>query len=150
MHIRNPRYREEIARIFEQAAFVAQTIGVRLTGCGPGWCESELDLDDRHGQQDGLVHAGVQATMADHTCGAAAGTLIGPGERLVSVEFKLQLLRAARGERLRCRARVLRPGRKLTAVEADIHVIGDGGEQLTGKMTATMAILPAEGGADQP
>jgi len=141
MEIRNPNYRATIAEMFDKATFVSQTTGIRLVDCGPGWCEAELWLDARHAQQDGLAHAGVQATLADHACGAAAGTLIAEGERLVSVEFKLQLLRPARGERLRCRAEVLRPGQTLFAVEADVFALAAGEEKQTAKMTATMTVI---------
>lgn len=92
-------------RIVEGAPFI-RDLGLALTGAGEGWCETELVLAGRHLQQDGYVHAGVQATMADHTAGAAAATRAGPGRRVLTAEFKINLLRAACGERLRCRGSV--------------------------------------------
>jgi uncharacterized protein (TIGR00369 family) len=91
--------REELERIFNAAPFVA-SLGIRLLTIGSGICETELDVEPRHLQQDGFVHAGVQATMADHTAGGAAATLIESGHMVLTVEFKINLLRAAKGQRL--------------------------------------------------
>ncbi len=55
------------------------------------------------------VHAGVQATIADHTAGGAATTLIDKGQFVLTVEFKINLLRVTRGDSLLCRAQVLKP-----------------------------------------
>ncbi len=78
--------REELERIFNAAPFVA-SLGIRLVTVGPGICETELDVELRHLQQDGIVHAGVQATVADHTDGGAAATLIEPGHIVLTAEF---------------------------------------------------------------
>ena len=63
--------RDRIEAVFTSAPFI-QDMGIEFTGCGPGWCEAELELLGRHGQQAGFAHAGVQTTLADHTAGAAA------------------------------------------------------------------------------
>ena len=76
--------REELERIFNAAPFVA-SLGIRLVSLGSGTCETELDVEPRHLQQDGFVHAGVQATMADHTAGGAAATLMEPGHIILNV-----------------------------------------------------------------
>ena len=49
-------------------------LGIEPISAADGTCVTYLDLQPRHLQQDGFVHAGVQATMADHTAGGAAGT----------------------------------------------------------------------------
>lgn len=147
MQTRNPEYMDFVKKLFEKAAFVAD-VGFRLVDGGPGWCDSELRVLPRHLQQDGYVHAGVQATMADHTAGAAAGTLIAKGRLLLTVEFKINLLRPGRGERLLCEARVLKPGRTLIIVESEVYGIEGGECSLVSKATVTMAVMcgrPAEG-----
>lgn len=140
----NPAYREPVEAIFA-SPFVAD-LGIRFVDCGPGWCESLLVPETRHLQQDAYVHAGVQATLADHTAGAAAGTLMRADGFVLSVEFKIQLLRPAQGALLRCRADVLRPGRRITAVEAVVRALpridaGDEEAVIVSKLTATMALL---------
>lgn len=139
----DPAYRERVAAIFSAARFISE-LGVALGDCGPGWCTSTLEAAERHLQQDGFVHAGVLATMADHTAGAAAGTLLRPDQIVLSVEFKIHLLRPARDRWLHCRAEVLRPGSRIVAVEATIHSHTDPERAASGrrvaKLTATMAL----------
>lgn len=134
---------DEIRRIFEQAAFIAD-LGIRLEGLGAGTCETSLELEPRHLQQDGLVHAGVQATLADHTAGAAAATLVGPHEYVLTVEFKINLLRPAAGDRLRCRATVLKPGARIDVVESEVWAEEDGESRLVSKALVTLVVLARE------
>ncbi len=132
--------REELERIFNTAPFVA-SLGIRLVTVGPGSCETELDIEPRHLQQDGFVHAGVQATMADHTAGGAAATLIEPEHIVLTVEFKINLLRAAKGERLTCRSKVLKPGSRLIVVESEVLCENEGSSKLVSKTTASIAVV---------
>lgn len=143
MKTQNPDYREHTRAIFEKAPFIAD-LGLVLSGLGPGWCETSLRVEPKHLQQDGFVHAGVQATMADHTAGGAAGTLVRENEMVLSAEFKINLLRPAQGDRLRCRATVLKPGRTLIVAESEVYAIRDGKEKLVAKATVTLAPVKKE------
>ena len=87
------------------------------------------------------MHAGVLATLADHCAGAAATTLLAPGEFVVTAEYKINLLRGARGPRLHCRAEVLKPGQSLSVVEASVFAERDGKRELVAKLNATMAVV---------
>jgi len=138
---RDPDYRTAVQRIFLEAPFI-RSLGIELVDLGPGWCETRLPITDRHRQQHGYVHAGVQATLADHSAGAAASTLISADEQILSVEFKLNLLRPARGEQLHCRATVLRAGRTISVVEAEVHAGDSPRETLVSKATVTPATVP--------
>lgn len=140
--IRNPDYRDEVARIFASAGFV-QHLGITLLDLGPGWCETEIVVRPFHLQQSGVIHAGVQATLADHTAGGAATTLIASNQYLLSVEFKVNFLRAVQTERLRCRAEVLKPGRTLTIAESEVYAEAGDVETLISKATVTMAVVQA-------
>ncbi len=131
---------EETNRIFTSAPFAAE-LGLRLEAVGPGTCTSVLPLERRHLQQDGFVHAGVQATMADHTAGGAAATLLRRGQYVLSAEFKINLLRAAKGDRLICRARVLKAGVQLTVAESEVYCEASGAERLVSKATITLAVI---------
>ena len=132
--------REELERIFNAAPFVAN-LGIRLVSLGSGTCETELDVELRHLQQNGFVHAGVQATMADHTAGGAAATLIEPGHIVLTVEFKINLLRAAKGDRLTCRSKVLKPGSRLIVVESEVLCENEGTSKLVSKTTVSIAVV---------
>ena len=127
-----------------RAAFVAD-VGIELVACGPGWAESRLPLSARHLQHSGVVHAGVIATIADHTAGAAVMTSADPGANVLSVEFKLNLLRGAKAEgptpRLECRGQVLKRGARFTVVEAEVYGFRGAERQLCAKLIATMVAL---------
>jgi uncharacterized protein (TIGR00369 family) len=131
---------EEVRRIFESAGFVAD-LGLRLESVVPGACTSVLSLTPRHLQQDGFVHAGVQATVADHTAGGAAASLLREGQYVLSTGIEIHLLRAAKGERLICRSRVLKAGKQLTVVESEVFCVASGEERLVSKATVTLAVL---------
>lgn len=131
---------DEVDRIFNQSPFIAD-LGLRLDSLGHGACTTVLPLQPRHLQQDGYVHAGVQATMADHTAGAAAATLIECGQIVLTAEFKINLLRPAEGDRLVCRSTVLKQGRQLTVVESEIFGVKRETECLVSKATATIAVV---------
>ena len=80
-------FHEAIEQGFRNAPFV-EHLGITLAGLGPGWCEARLELQPWHLQQTGVAHAGVIATLADHTAGAAATTQLAPGEYVVSAESR--------------------------------------------------------------
>jgi uncharacterized protein (TIGR00369 family) len=130
--------------LFRSAPFIVE-LGLELESFGTGECVTSLNLEQRHLQQNGFVHAGVQATLADHTAGAAAGTLAAEGRHVMTVEFKISFFRAAKGERLVCRAKVIKPGRKFSFVESEVFCVSLGEERLVAKASATMAILAPAG-----
>jgi uncharacterized protein (TIGR00369 family) len=129
-----------LRRGFRQAPFIAH-LGIELDDLGPGFCEASLALQPWHMQQTQVVHAGVLSTLADHCAGAAASTELQPGEFVVTAEFKISLLRGARGERLLCRAEVLKPGRRLVVVESQVWSEAGGTRELVAKLSATMAVV---------
>ncbi len=137
-----PDFREHVRAIFAHAPFIGD-LGVALSDLGPGWCESVLPIGAKHLQQDGYIPAGVQATVADHTAGGAAGTVARPGDLVLTVEFKINLLRPALGDRLRCRATVLRQGRTITVAESEVFARKDAEEKLVAKAMVTLALVPA-------
>ena len=139
---------EAVARRVEEvmaSARFVQWVGVRLVGFGEGWAETELEVREELTQQDGFVHAGVLATLADHTAGAAGATTMPPDRTPLSIEFKQNNLRPAVGPMLRCRAEVLRAGRTVTVVESKVRQGED--DKLVVNLVVTLAVAPRpEGG----
>jgi uncharacterized protein (TIGR00369 family) len=121
-----------VREIFETARYMT-TLGVTLVRVEPGLCETTLTVREDHLQQDGFVHAGVTAAMADHTAGGAAGTLAPADHRVLTSEYSIHLLRPARGNELRCTAKVLRPGRTISVVESEVFADGALVAKLTGR-----------------
>ncbi|QSQ25280.1 PaaI family thioesterase [Pyxidicoccus parkwayensis] len=136
----NPDYRQDTEALFRTAAFVVD-LGIEPTSILPGEVETRVLVNPRHLQQDGVIHAGVQATLADHTAGAAAFTAVKRGQRVLTTSFTVHFLQAATGEELRCRARVLRAGRRLIVAESEVFALSSGQAKLVSKATVTLAVM---------
>lgn len=147
MHTQDPHYRERTLSAFAHQPW-AEHMGMQAGDLGPGWFEIHLPLRAFHQQHDGIVHGGVLATLADTAVALAAYTLAAPGQRIVTIEFKINYLRPAQGDALLCRGTVLRPGRTVTVSEAEIFTVTGGAQKLAAKALATIAILPAPPGDD--
>lgn len=132
--------RDAVEQGFAACAFIGH-LGVRLLDCGPGWCEAELVLRPEHLQHSGTAHAGVIATLADQCAGGAAMTQLDSRDRVVTAEFKINVLRPGHGERLFCRGQVLKPGRSLFVSESEVYSVVNGQRSLSAKLMATLAIL---------
>ena len=127
------RVRESFAR---QRAM--ETFGARLLRVAPGEVEIGFEFREEFKQQHGYLHAGLVTALVDTACGYAALTLTEPGAEVLSVEFKLNLLAPAAGERFAARARVVRAGRNLTVCAGDLYALQGGGERVVATMLATM------------
>lgn len=138
----NPDYRQVTEQVFLAAPFV-QSLGIELLDLGPGWCRTKMVITERHCQQHGYVHAGAQATLADHTAGAAAWTLVAADEMVLSVEFKINLLRPADCEELFCEGRVIKPGKRFSIAESSVWADTFDG-RLVSKTQLTMAVVEAK------
>lgn len=125
-----------------RASFAAQefmsTLGAEITRVAPGEVTIEMPYSEDLTQQDGFIHAGVTTAIVDSACGYAAFTLMPAGARVLSVEFKVNLLSPAVGEKFIARAIVLKPGRTLTVCRGDVFAVKDGREKLVMTMQATM------------
>ncbi|CAN5555546.1 MAG: PaaI family thioesterase [Actinomycetota bacterium] len=128
-----------------------KTIGAELREVGPGYCEVHLPFREDLCQHDGFLHAGATSTIADNAAGFAAYTLMPKDSSVLSVEFKMNMLRPAVGEKLIARATVQKPGRNISVVQAEVSAVKDGEEKVVAIMLATMACLPGEsGGGGEP
>lgn len=117
-------------------------LGLTAVSIEPGQVVSRLMVRHELEQQNGYVHAGVVGTMADHTAGAAAATLMDEGYMPLTAEFKVNLLRPAVGRSLLCVARVLKPGRAITVAESEVFAESESGERkLVAKATVTLAVV---------
>jgi uncharacterized protein (TIGR00369 family) len=130
----------DVEAIFRSAPFIAH-LGIELESVAHGECHTCLQLRPEHLQQNRVVHAGVIATIADHTAGGAAGSVLASDSYPLTAGFNLNLLRAVTGARLTCHARVLKPGRMLIIAESEVFV--DEGEQpvLVAKAVVTLAVV---------
>jgi uncharacterized protein (TIGR00369 family) len=137
---RNPAFANAIRESFGQQTMMS-LIGAELTRVEPGIVEISIPYRSDMAQQNGFVHAGVVTTIADTACGYAAYSLMPEGSDVLSVEFKVNLLRPAKGERFTARAEVVKSGKTLTVVGADVFGIANDKEELIATMLATMICL---------
>lgn len=133
----DPAFDEALRETFTHQKLMA-TLGARLVHVAPGEVHVELPCADHVTQQAGLVHAGALASIADSACGGAALTLMPAGSDVISVEFKLNLLAPAAGDRIIARAHVVRAGRTITVCSADLFAVRGGEETLVATMLGTM------------
>jgi uncharacterized protein (TIGR00369 family) len=132
---------ETLRRFFAASPFMVD-LGVEPTAVGEGTVSTELKLANRHLQHTGQAHAGVMASLADHSMGAAAQTVAPAGHWILTAELKTSLLRPGRGERLECEARVIKAGRMLSFTEAEVYAVSGEQRTLVMKASATMAVTP--------
>lgn len=117
-------------------------IGAQLSRVEPGIIEITLPYRADLTQQHGYLHAGIVTTIADSACGYAAYSLMPPNSEVLSVEFKVNLLRPAKGEKFLAVAEVIKPGKTLTVVRADVFgVAHDAQRELVATMLGTMICL---------
>jgi len=109
-----------------------------------GYFESRLKILPKHSQQDGFVHAGVIATMADHTGGYAGYTTVSQDYRILTIEFKINYFKPAIGEFLVCRSKVINNGRSIKVSESEVFSVSEGHEKLVSKATVTLMAVPVE------
>ena len=119
-------------------------IGLIPVSLKPGKFITRLKLKKRHFQQDGFGHAGLIATMADHTAGYASYSLVPESQRILTIEYKINYLKPATGEFLECRAWVLKPGKQILFTEAEVYSIRDDVATLVAKALSTMASVPKD------
>lgn len=136
----DPEFTARVRASFARQQVMA-TLGATLTRVDAGEVEITLPYRPDLTQQHGFLHAGIVTTIADSACGYAALSLMAPAAAVLTVEYKVNLLAPAQGERFVARARVLRPGRALTVCEADVVALNGDAEKPVARMLATMMAL---------
>ncbi len=122
---------------FAQQQFMA-ALGATLSSVKHGAVEIVVPFRSDLTQQNGLLHAGVITSVLDSACGYAALSLAPEGADVLSVEFKVNLLSPAVGDRFIARAQVKRAGRQITVCAADAFAVRGHEEKLVATMLATI------------
>jgi uncharacterized protein (TIGR00369 family) len=137
----NPAFEAVVRDSFDRQRLM-HTLGARLQRVAPGEVDIALAHDPALTQQNGFLHAGALASIADSACGYAAFSLAPPDTDVLAVEFKINLMAPARAARFVARGRVLRPGRTLTVCQAEVVGIDDGAEALVATSLSTIIMRP--------
>ncbi|WP_366656481.1 PaaI family thioesterase [Fodinicurvata sp. EGI_FJ10296] len=123
----DPAIAERVRQTFDEMPAL-DLVGAELASIGVGRCEVAVPYRRDLTQQQGFLHAGVVSMIADTAGGLAARTMMPPEKTVLAVEFKINLMSPAIGDRFHAVARVLKPGRTLTICEIDVYA-ETGGDQ---------------------
>ncbi len=126
-----------IRQSFERQSMMT-TLGARLTAVAPGAVEIEAAITPELSQQHGFAHAALAFAIGDSAAGYSALTVMPEDREVVTSEMKIHLLAPARGEKLVARGRVVKPGRRLVIVTADVFAVQGGVETHAALLTGTM------------
>ncbi len=125
-----------------EAQGFTRLLGAEVVAVEPRVVVMAVDRRPELLQQNGLFHGGVIAYLIDNATTAAAATVIERATRtVITAEYKINLVAPSVGDRLTCRAEVIKPGRLLTVVEAKVTCRTDGEDKLVAVALATIANL---------
>jgi uncharacterized protein (TIGR00369 family) len=136
----DPSFEERVRESFSRLTLM-RTIGARLLKVLPGEIDIDLAVRDGLTQQHGYVAAGIVTAIVDTACGFAAMSLMPAGSGVVTVEYKVNFISPARGERLLAQGRVVKPGRSLTVCTGDVYEVSGTAPKPVATMLATMVAL---------
>lgn len=141
----NPDFATMVRDSFARQGLMT-TFGASIVALEPGLCVIEMAYADAVSQQQGFFHGGAIGAIADTAAGYAAYSLMPAGAEILTVEYKLNLVRAAVPPLLRAEGRVLRAGRTLTVCRADVyHRSASGLEPCALLQSTLMRVEPADG-----
>lgn len=142
----NPDFEARVRTSFANQAAMS-LIGARLTTVEPGRCVVELPVRDDLTQQHGFVHGGVLGMIADSAGGYAGFTLMPASASVLTVEYKINMLAPAAGELLVATGEVLKTGRSLSIVRADVIAVQ--GDRRTHVAAMQQTLMVMHGVADE-
>lgn len=138
---RDPDFEARVRNSFSRQTAM-RTLGAVLGRVNPGEVEIEMPYRTDLSQQHGFIHGGITTAILDSACGYAAFSLSAPDTAVLTVEYKVNFIAPAKGERFVARGEVVRPGASITVCKGDVVAIEDGEEKLVTSMLTTLMLLP--------
>jgi uncharacterized protein (TIGR00369 family) len=136
----DPDYERRVRLSFDRQGAM-RLIGARISKLGPGYCCVELPYRDDLTQQHGYIHAGIVGAIADAAGGYAGFTLFPADASVLTVEYKLNLIAPAIGERLIAEAEIVKPGRTLAITRGEVYAERAGKRTLCAIMQQTLMVM---------
>jgi uncharacterized protein (TIGR00369 family) len=133
---KNPAFADDIRASFARHSFLT-AIGARLALIEPGHAVIELDYAPHIRQQQGFFHGAAIGAIADVAGGYATLSLLPAGSDVVTVEYKINFAKPARGERLVARGAVVRAGKSISVARAEVDVVTNGVAETCAYLQAT-------------
>jgi uncharacterized protein (TIGR00369 family) len=141
----DPAYAERVRASFGRQGAMS-TIGAQLISIDPGVVVIELPWAAGLTQQHGFLHAGMVAAALDSACGYAGSSLMAADAGILTIEYKVNLLAPAQGQRFRMVGEVIKPGRTISVAEGRAFAHDGGREKLIATMTATLMTITGRDG----
>lgn len=141
----NSNYAQRVRASFARQKVMAK-IDARLTKVEPGLVEIELPFREDLTQQHGFLHAGIVTAIVDSACGYAALSLMPENSEVLTIEYKVNFLSPAIGEKFIAKGEVIKPGKTVTVCQGNVLAMKEGKESLVAVMVAT--IIRREGRGD--
>ncbi len=116
-------------------------LGARIVEAGEGFCTLEVPFSEDVTQQERYFHGAVIGAVGDNAGGYAALTLAPPDREVLTVEYEVNFLVPARGERFVARGEVVTAGR-LFVCRAEVSAVAGGGETLCAALLQTVSLSP--------
>ena len=138
---RDPDYEAKVRDSFGRQTAM-KTLGAVMGKVAPGKVEIEMPYRADLAQEHGFIHGGIVTAIIDSACGYAALSLSAPDTAVLTVEYKVNFVAPAKGQRLLARGEVVRPGATIAVCKGDVLAYEEGEEKLVATMLSTMMLTP--------
>jgi len=139
----NPDYEDFVRDALKRQGFMG-LIGAELRAVEPGRVVLGVAYRDDLNQQNGFIHGGIVGTLCDNAAAAAAGTLAAAGSGILTIEYKVNFLGPAVGDRLEAHGEVVRLGRTVTVSRAEAFAIDGEKRRHVASALVSLMVTPPE------
>lgn len=141
-------FKDKVTKSFERQKAM-KTLGITLEKIEAGRIELNMPYIEDFTQQHGFVHAGILSTAMDSACGYAAFSLMPKESAVLSIEFKINLLAPAIGEKFIITGEVLKAGKTISVCLSEAYSVNGNDKKLVAQMTGTMMTVIGKKGIEQ-
>lgn len=138
---KDPSFEEKVKQSFFRQE-VMNTVGAKLVLIRPGHVELECEYNKKFTQQHGFIHAGIVSTVLDSACGYSAFSLMPKNSAVLTIEFKINFLSPAQGEKFIAIGKVKKPGKTITVCDGELYAVNKNDRKLVATMTGTLMSIP--------
>ncbi len=138
----SPETSQKLRESFAKQSMMA-TFGAEIDEIATGHVTLRAPINNNCKQQHGFAHAALTFGIGDSAAGYSALSVMPLEAEVLTSEMKIHLLAPAQGAYLEAVGKVIKPGKRLVIVQAEVFAIADGIRTQVALMTGTMVpILP--------
>lgn len=110
---------EKAQRVFKEVPYI-KLLGIELIGLKSGEAILRLKMRDELRQPHGVLHGGATASLIDTATAFAVISVLETDEKATTVDLTVHYLRPVVEGAITCTAKVVRGGRRLLTVSAEV------------------------------